>query len=326
MKFYILIFLSFTLFALSSCEKKDKPISLPPKGDGSVVQLEMGENYEFQYFYSLKEQKIVHISRYDQWDIGFETGENQHAVILNGGKGMAAFATGQRDFSKVGISDTINALKRWKIDQPCGQLDSLAIGEWKNKDEVYIIRLDKEGKNLRKLKITYEDAFQYKIDIGDINTTIPASITVLKNKNQNFTYFSFSLLNTVDGVEPDKNTWDIQATLYSYTFYDQNPPLPYIVNGFLLNPNGTTAYKDSLTGYNSITKEIAQSFPLSTRRDIIGFDWKSYNIDNNIYTVVPSYSYIIKSRSNALFKLRFIDFYSPMGVKGSPKFEFKPLD
>jgi len=325
MKLYTIIILSLSFFTLSSCEKKDKPISLPPKGDGSVAQLEMGENYEFQYFYSLKEQKIVHISRTDQWDLAFETGENQHAVILNGGKGMAAYATSKSDFGNVNFNDTINASKRWKIDQPCGQLDSMAIGEWKNKNEVYIIRLDKEGKKLRKLKITYEDAFQYTIDFGDINTTIPASITVLKNKNQNFTYFSFSLLNTVDGVEPDKNTWDIQATLYSYTFYDQNPPLPYIVNGFLLNPNGITAYKDSLTGYNAITKEIAQSFPLSSNRDIIGFAWKSYNIDNNVYTVVPYYSYIIKSRNNVLFKLRFLDFYSPMGVKGSPKFEFKPL-
>jgi hypothetical protein len=190
---------------------------------------------------------------------------------------------------------------------------------------VFIIRLDKSGKKLRKIKITYEDAYQYIISVGDINTTIPASITVLKNKNQNFTYFSFSFLTTVDDVEPQKDLWDLKATLYSYTFYDQNPPLPYVVNGILLNPNKTQAYKDSLTGYINVKKDFATSVPLSSLQDVIGFDWKRYNIDNNIYTVVPNYTYIIKTRSNAYFKLRFLDFYSASGVKGSPKYEFQPL-
>jgi hypothetical protein len=313
------------LFLFSSCEKKDKPITLPAKGDGTVMQLDMGENYEYQYYVSLQEQKIVHISRTDNWDLAFQSDDNQHGVFLNGGKGMAAYATSKTDFAQVNDSDTSEMEKRWKIDQACGLQDSSAIGNWKNKNEVYIIRLDKSGKKLRKIKITYEDAYQYIISVGDINTAIPASITILKNKDQNFTYFSFSFLTTVEDVEPQKDFWDIKATLYSYTFYDQNPPLPYVVNGFLLNPNNTQAYKDSLTGYINIKKDFATSVPLSSIQDVIGFDWKNYNIDNNIYTVVPTYSYIIKTRSNAYFKLRFLDFYSASGVKGSPKYEFQPL-
>jgi len=321
----LLLYLLSSLF-FSACEKKDKPITLPPKGDGSVLQLDMGENYEYQYFVSLQEQKIVHISRMDNWDLAFQCGESERGIFLNGGKGMAAFSCGKADFAQVGFSDTLHSSDRWKVDQSFGLLDSSAIGDWKNNNEVFLIRLDKEGKKIRKLKISYEDPYQFIIEVGDINSSSPASITVLKNKDQNYTYFSFGLLNTVSGVEPaNRYSWDVQATLYSYTFYDQNPPLPYVVNGFLTNPSVLQAYKDSVTGYNQVTKEFAQSLTFSDRLDVIGFDWKKYNIDNNIYTVDPRYTYILKTKQNAYFKLRFLDFYSQSGVKGSPKFEFKPL-
>ena len=314
------------ILGLSACEKKDKPISLPPKGNGSVMQLDMGENYEYQYFVSLQEQKIVHISRMDQWDLAFQTGGNEHGIFLNGGKGMAAMGTGKLSFSQVGPNDTLNAAQRWKVDQACGRIDSAAIGDWKNSDQVFLIRLDKEGKKVRKMKVTYEDPFQYIIEVGDVNSTVPAQITVLKNENQNYTYFSFPLLNTVNGVEPDnKNTWDLQATLYSFTFYDQEPPLPYVVNGFLSNPAEIKVYKDSVNGWDAVSKAFAEALTYSDRLDVIGFDWKKYNIDNNVYTVDTRYTYVVKTRQNAYFKLRFLDFYSPTGVKGSPKFEFVPL-
>lgn len=311
---------------LSACEKKDKPLSLPPRGNGSVMQVHMGENYEYQYFVSLQTQEIVHISRLDQWDLAFQTGGNEHGIFLNGGKGMAAMSTGKLSFSQVGPADTLNAGLRWKVDQACGRIDSAAIGEWKNSKEVFLIRLDKGGKKVRKLKVSYEDSFQYIIEVGDLTSLVPAQITVLKNENQNYTYFSFPLLNTITGIEPgNKNSWDLQATQYSFTFYDQEPPLPYVVNGFLSNPAEIKVHKDSVSGWDAVNKAFAEALPYSDRLDVIGFDWKKYNIDNNVYTVDPRYTYVVKTRQNAYFKLRFLDFYSPAGVKGSPKFEFVPL-
>lgn len=312
-------------FFFTSCEKKDKPITLPPRGNGSLMQVDMGEKYEFQYFINLEEQKIVHISRMDNWDLAFQSDDAAHGIFLNGGKGMAAYATSKTNFAAVDYSDTANAAKRWKIDESCGLVDSSAFGEWKLSNQVYLVRLSQAGNQIRKIKITFENAYQYIIEVGDITSSAPASITILKNKNQNYTYFSFSLLNTVDNVEPDKSTWDIQSTLFSTTFYDQNPPLPYIVNGFLINTPLVVAYKDSITGYGNINKSFATSLTYSSLRDVIGFDWKKYNIDNNIYSVDPRYTYIIKTRNKAYFKLRFLDFYSSTGIKGSPKFEFQPL-
>jgi hypothetical protein len=98
-----------------------------------------------------------------------------------------------------------------------------------------------------------------------------------------------------------------------------------VVNGFLLNPNNTQAYHDSLLGYNAINATMAVGFAWQSRWDAIGYLWKSYDLNTNIYTAQSRYTYVVKAQNGALFKMRFLDFYSPLGVKGSPKFEFKPL-
>lgn len=312
----------FLLFALVSCERKEKPITLPPKGDGSVMQVEMGDNYEYQFFINLQQEKIVHVSRIDQWDLAFQSEPSQHAVFLNGGKGMAVYPCDKANFEDVNYSDTLKAKANWRYDAQNGSLDSTAIGEWKGKNPVFIVKLNESGTKLRKLQLLSENAFQYTIAVGDIASTVPYTIQINRNLNCNFTYFSFDLLNTVDQVEPGKNAWDIQVTRFNYTFYEPNPPLRYIVNGVLLNPTLTKAYKDSVTDYNLIDEAFALSAPLSSDRNVIGFDWKTYNIDQGLYTIVRKYNYIIKTQQDQYFKMHFLDFYSSTGVKGSPKFEF----
>lgn len=317
--------LLFCSFFITSCEKKETPITLPVKGDGKLMQVDMGETYELQYFINLREQKIVHISKIDNWDLAFQSGDNQHSIFLNGGKGMAAYNTNKTKFEDVNYNDTLQAKTQWDYDSPKGLIDSSAIGDWKKNNTIYLVKLNESGSKVRKLQITYEDAFQYIISVGDIASTIPYSVTIIKNKDCNYTYFSFDLLTTVSQVEPNKNSWDLQITRFNYTFYDQNPALRYIVNGVLINPSNTFAYKDSLTNYNDINTDFATTVPLSNERDIIGFDWKTYDIDKGVYTVVKKYNFIIKTQNDNYFKLHFLDFYSANGVKGSPKFEFNQL-
>lgn len=313
-------------FLFISCEKKDKPISLPPKGDGNLMQVDMGGNYDVQFYVDLSQNKIVHTSLVDSWDLAFQSGSNQHTVFLNGGKGMAAYNSMKTKFEDVSFSDTTKAKLNWSYDSPTGIEDSAAIGEWKTNTPIYLIKLNEAGTRVRKLQILSEDAFEYKIAVGDVASTVPVVFTVVKNPTTNFTYFSFDLLKTIDGVEPPKDNWDFQITRYNYSFFDQNPILRYVVNGALLNPYKTSAYKDSLNDYNSINTSFIQSLSYSTNRDVIGYDWKTYDFANGNYTIVKKYNFIIQDQDNHHFKMHFLDFYSSTGVKGSPKFEFLQLD
>lgn len=320
-----LIYLIGFVFLFASCVKKDSPITLPAKGDGKVMQVDMGETYDYQFFINLSQQKIVHISKVDAWDLAFQSGANESSVFLNGGKGMAVYNTQKTSFSSVGFDDTMSAKTSWTYDAATGQTDSSAIGDWQSSTPIYLVKLNESGTKIRKLQILSQDLFQYTIAIGDISSTVPVTKTILKNSACNFTYFSFDLLTTVSNIEPSKDSWDLQVTRYNFTFWDQSPPLRYVVNGVLLNPSNTFAYKDSLTNYASIDKSFASSIQLSPLRDIIGFDWKTYDFNKGNYSIVQKYNYIIKDQNDRLFKLHFIDYYSANGVKGSPKFEFNSL-
>jgi hypothetical protein len=327
-KYYFILLVGFFFFA--SCEKKETPITLPAKGDGQVMQVDMGQAYEYQYFVSLSEQKIVHISQIDNWDLAFQSGENEKSIFLNGGKGMAAFNSNKSKFNEVNYNDTTEAKSSWAYDSPTGHSDSSAIGNWNLINPIYLVKLNEQGTKVRKLQILSEDPFQYVIAVGDIASTTPYNVIIPKNKNCNFTYFSFDKLAIVDNVEPNKNTWDLQFTRYNHTFYNINPVLRYVVTGVLLNPNNTKAYKDSLTNYNDIKSEFATSVPLSSVRDAIGFDWKSFSgaggASGNDWTIVTKYNFIIQDKDQHHFKLRFLGFYSTTGVKGSPKFEYYQLN
>lgn len=152
----------FVVFFLSACLKKETPITLPPKGDGDVMQLDMGENYERQYFVSLRSNEVVHSSKIADWDFAFQCGADDYGVLLNGGKGMAAVSSGQNQFGAIGFADTNGLGQQWQIDLPCGTMDSLVLRHWRNKNPVYWIRLDKTGNKLAKLQILRHDAFLFR--------------------------------------------------------------------------------------------------------------------------------------------------------------------
>ena len=177
-----------------------------------MLQVDMGDEYTYQFFINLETQKVVHVSPVDNWDLAMQSGSSQQTIFLNGGKGMAAYNTQKTKFSDVGYADTNQAKVAWNYDSPTGIADSAALFNAASLQTVYLVKLDANGTKIRKFQVVYADAFEYQIAVGDINSSIPAILTIIKNGNCNFTYFSFDLLTTVTNVEPDKNTWDIEIT------------------------------------------------------------------------------------------------------------------
>ncbi|MBL7772793.1 MAG: HmuY family protein [Chitinophagaceae bacterium] len=312
---------------LFSCEKRDKAITLPPKGDGVVIQVNMGEEYGEQFYVSLENQQIVHSVPCNIWDLAFSCKADDYTVYMNGGQGMCAYPTGKSDFATVGMGDTSLAASNWLYDGSTGEVDS-AIIKWSlHSNQVYIVKLDKNDTKYKKIKIAQADAFQYSIEVGELDDQTPQLRTLVKNTHTNFTYFSLHHFTEVANVEPAKNSYDLKFTTYNYSFYEQNPPLRYIVVGCLLNATNTSAYKDSTIGFTSLTKDLTAQVQFNTHWDAIGYDWKKIDwaSGSTDYTIDKRFSFIVKTQNNRYFRLRFLDFYSPTGEKGSPKFEFQEL-
>lgn len=311
---------------MTSCLKKETPITLPAQGDAISQSLRMGSDYNTQYYYNLTKGKVVHTSKVNSWHLAFESSKHGEAVLLNGGVGMGVVKTNKTDFDAVEWTDCDG--ETWYQDNPNGVLEEVAFGDWNadamSRDKIYIVRLDATSKNVVTIKLKEVTENYYRFQVGNLDKGYLGEFQITKQSTRVFTYFDLHELEEVINVEPVKESWDLLFTRYGFTFYDETPPLPYIVTGVLTNPLSKT-FKDSLSSFYEIEESILEHCNLSTNRDVIGYDWKYYDFDLGIYHIRQHYNYIIKTQNEDYFKLRFLSFYDDNGLKGTPTFEFKQI-
>lgn len=320
------VLLGFT--TLTGCMKDDEPIVLPPAAKGAeVFAISLGSDYKREVFFDLGTHDTLG-NEVDDWDFAFESSESGSHVFINGGFGVKVSQSYSFDFEA--IRDTIGCV--WRYDNASWDVDSTAFGNWKSVlgNPVYVVdrSLCSPGTpadRFWKIKINNVTAYSYSISYARITDSTFKSTTINKSINHTYSFFTFNNNGHQLDVEPEKDKWDIVFTRYRYIYYDYSPPLPYYVNGVLLNTNLTLAAVDSVTPYETIDYNFAKTKTLSAKRDAIGFEWKIFDFVSQQYTVKPYYVYIIKDQDGYYYKLHFIDFYSASGNKGEPKFEYQRL-
>lgn len=309
----------------TSCQKDELPVPQKSKGDVQTATVQLGEDYRWQVYYSLKLNREVGKNLYTSWDLGFENGESGRRVILNGAKfRMVSYKTNKYNLSAVTIADTASTASA--IDMPSGSLDSTAIGNWKE-NEVFILHrgTDELGNDLgmRKLQIQSVTATSYTVHFAKMDGSNAQTITIPKDDEYNFVFLSFDDGGKFVRVEPSKADWDIVFTKYTHYYYELD--MRYSVVGALVNSYKTHAgLADSLSNFDSISLEQATKVSLSTVKNAIGFEWKSYDINAAKFSVDVSKHYILQSSEGVVYKIRFIDFYKS-GIKGNPQWEFQRL-
>lgn len=320
------------IFVLFACEKEEIALSKPEiekeiiadSTSKQVIQttIDMNSDYKYQVYFNLNDNKVVSTNLKTVWDIGFES-EGSH-IILNTSKAMLCTAFDNADFEKT----TTYENKTWKHDVPSGNLDSTAIGNWKEANKAYIIDrgYDELGTHLGYKKIDFQtvDNEKYTFRLSNLDNSDNQVITVKKDASVNFVTFSFDTKKTTI-VEPPKTDWDICFTQYQHIFYDQPEPLPYLVTGVLLNPYQTNACADSTTKFSEIEEEDISIYTFKKDWNSIGYDWKAYSFETSSFTVFDYKNYIVKDQKGNYYKLHFLDFYNKSGQKGYPLIEFKQL-
>ncbi len=314
------------VFGLGSCMKKETPYELPAHGDAIHQTMRMGADYGTQFYYDLKNAKIVHTSKVDSWHLAFENTLDGQGIYMNGGAGMALVRTEKTAFDQITAHDCADEL--WLQDDPSGEQAKSGFGLWNendmSRDRIYIVRLEPTNEELRTIKLKSVSTAAYEIEVGNIGTGVTTTHKILKDPTRVYSYFNLRTLHDCGTVEPVKESWDFVMTRYGFTFYDQDPPLPYIVTGVLTNPS-TTVHKDSLHNFYEIESDFISKCTMIEDRDAIGFDWKYYDFDLGIYHIRQDFNFIIKTQHDEYFKLRFLNFYDDNGLKGTPSFEFKQI-
>ena len=322
------------LFLFTSCEKEEIAIKAHEKGDVSTAGVSLKPDYRFQAYFDLESNKIVRSQLKTAWDLGFESAPDGFHIVVNTSKAMQVVHLGVESIEQ---KRTIPS-DDWKWDHPDGNMNKTAIGEWatattegyKSKNEIYLLDLgyDHLGnqQGYKKLEILGLKGGVYSFRFTELDGTKEKTISIAKDENYNFSFFSFQDEGKQVTVEPPKKDWDLVFTQYTHLFgEDTDEPSIYLVTGVLQNRFNTNAILDTLYGFDSFSYEKAVEIELSPSINTIGYNWKEYQYGAGSYVIQTENNYVIQSSEGFFYKLHFTDFYTPSGEKGTPTFEYQKL-
>ncbi len=324
---HLILWFSAMVILFTACQKEELPVSKIDRGAVITRTLDLGLNYKNQIWYKLNSNKAVNTNSRNDWDLAFESGDKGNHVLLNSAKLMFAACTKKQNFADVTINDTIGFSAKKKCDD-ISVLNSSVIGIFDNiNSSVYIVDLGVDENNhaigLKKLQLLENTFTKFKLKFSNLDGSDFHETEFSKDNNYNYLYFSL-LQNTLQtNVGVTKEAFDLEFTQFTYVFDTMGQRLPYLVQGVIINNNKVEVSKISGKTFESISIKDTLLFPLVSKPDIIGYDWKTYNFNTGIYAMAP-YCYIIKDTEGYFFKLRFTDFYNG-SLKGFPKFEIQKL-
>lgn len=315
---------------ISSCEKAELPVKLPPKPDN--VQLgtaDMTENYDRQVFVNLETGQQWTADN-DDWDLQLEAHAHGFLIRLNGGKGVLVAATGKNKFAQINMETLC-----WRWDGASGMHDSLALAGCynpsihKENDSVYVIDRGfavNAAERYYQFYVNEISEEHYVIFTANIDGSNVQKHTIHKNPKKLNVYFSFAQGGQSVSIEPDNSQWHFCFTRYRWIYYEFTPPLLYTVVGVHINTSAISVAVDSTHQFENVTPDFAHTLHFSNRRDIIGFEWKYPDFTSTgVRYITRKYINFIVSEKDAgheMYKMRFIDFYNDKGIKGTPRYEY----
>jgi len=329
---YILI-----LLLCVACFPEDKAVAPYDRTGLKTATIDVGSNYAFQAFYSLQTNTIVRIEPYTFWDLSFDCHPDSFGVFLNTAQLMGVSKVTAPSFEEI-PNDTALFANKWKYDSPSGIIDSTAIGYWwvgKNtdsivsKNELFVTTLgiDANGKALgvKKFTLLNSTPSSYRIRFANLDGSDDTIMVIEKNPEYNVIGLSMRT-KSIQFPEPPKQTWDLHCTRYTqlFTIIEE---FPYPVTGIFINKSFVKAYLDTLIDFRVLNRDVIQTQRYTSRKDVIGYDWKTFDFTSAEFLVLPNKTYIIQTNQQLPYKLFFSDFYDgKTGSKGVIQFQYQTIE
>lgn len=332
MKVTTVVILICFIITLPSCFKQDQKIIPKYIANDTIIEATKSM-YDYQSYFDLGTIQWKSIHPNTDWIIEFDCRPEGWTIRINSSAFWEAYPTGDTIFTNPA---KVTSHQLYKFDAVSGDPDSTAMTSWLNRaanpavptHEVFLIgKFDGIKDNpVWKLRINNFTDSTYSISFAPFSGGNAISHIIHKDNSRTFEQFDFSNGGQIVDIEPQKDQWDLFFTQYESLLPDGNLMVPYFVRGVLLNPYNTSVAIDSVTAFQDINYEMASKLQYSSRRNIIGYDWKSVKIDygsNTAEYFVKNYvTYLIKDSEGFIYKFRFIDFYNESAVVGYPTFEF----
>ncbi|NTW26094.1 MAG: T9SS type A sorting domain-containing protein [Lentimicrobium sp.] len=281
---------------------------------GSV---EMGQFYANEVFYSLT-NGVVKTSPRSIWDIAFYTDAFSAGIVTNDGAGVELYtypnaaADGWDSFDTTGMASwpkMYNDPSDWQN----GAFDRNQKGHPDYGWGVYSMTShDVIGDSLfliktpdgifRKLNIIrkYSTLNKYEIRFSLLDGQQDQTVTLDVNPYNDRVMMAYSFTNGIVDREPLAAEWDVLFTKYMGLVQNQ----PYGVVGVLANPEVQVARlaqtDPAFTDWSELDFE--------TGDDIIGYDWKYFDMGSFQYVIEDSLMYFVKAQEGGVYKLVFDGF------------------
>jgi hypothetical protein len=322
------LLISFLVLALTSCFEEDVLVSPHMQGDLEVGIAALGPEYAYQVYYDLNKNMEVASNLVSAWDLSFESNTGGWIIRLNSSKFMYAGNSMDTAFT----STLSQAELEMVFDASHGHADSTALGPWydsygeitRSHGYVYLIDrgTDHQFKPVGLKKVKFEILEEdYLIRYANPDNSGDTTVHIQRDSEVANIYFSFE--EGIVELAPDPARWSLLFSKYTTMLVtNEGENYPYLVMGALLNPIGVSATLDTIHTFADMELSDTIDLDFTTRADAIGYDWKYYNFDAGLYTIVPNMHYVIRDRDGFYYKLRFVDFYNEEHKKGYPTFEF----
>lgn len=327
------------LCLFTACDKEEE--LLPGRflsdfvGEANMVS-EGGIDYQMQLYFDLSSATLKAQNVRDVWDLAIGCDPEKPNLFVNPSMLVSVAATGTTDFNaEFNPGDYAFSYERSDRFYHRGFMAS-DFENGKPKGEVYIInlgrRLDNQRRGFLLFKILDYNEGLYRLRISDLNRNQVKDIEVKSDLRFNFVYLSLENPDEILNLEPPKEEWDLHFSKYMALLYDGEDSVDYSVTGCLINPYKTEAYydenisSDSAVKYNKFKIEDVDESLFTGRSDVIGHEWKDFDLDRNSFMVFDQMIYIIKDIENIIYRLHFIGFYDEDGNKGAVQFEYLPLN
>lgn len=314
MKKLFSFFFSITLL-LSSFVFKSEVLAQTITNDSAV----MGAGYANDVYYSLNTGTVVATDA-SSYDIAFYTTIWSAAIITNDGRGVTLWAYPSGDTAAWNSMDT-TGLSTWP--PLYNGIDSWENGAFNRNSKghpdygwgVYnTITHDVEGDSLFVVKTlngdfkkmwivvkhSVENTYEFRYANLDGSNEQVVVLNCMPYVSKNFVGFNLTTGQVVDR-EPAKDSWDLLFTKYMGLY---GGTTPYPVTG-VLNNVGSVANR-----FYPVAPDYSDwsAQPFSTAREVIGWDWKTFDMGTFTYIVADSLIFFDSTKAGNIQKVWFTGF------------------
>jgi len=279
----------------------------------------LGAGYMNESYYSLANGEVANVSN-TNWDLAFDASAFGFTIRMNRKTDLLFLYPGTTaDWATLDTTDHmtweqyIDGYDSWEqgaLNAPAGSApEDLGWGEYNGITHVtegtrlFVIKLDDDS--YRKLFIETLASGVYTFKYANIDGTNEVTETITKSDYNDKNFIHYSILNeAIVEREPASVEWDIVFTNY---VKELAPGYFSGVTGALTN---TTYRPLTIAEVNDVP--VVEADPITANYvsdiEVIGYDWKTFNMGTFSYTIEDSLCYFLKDDADNIWKLVFTGF------------------